>query len=266
MTARREGSMHRVSAFILTYNEERKIEEAIKSVAWADEVVVADSYSTDRTLEIAERLGARVVEIPFEGFGKLRNDAVANTRFEWIFSLDADERCTDEVREEIRMVILDPDAADAYLVPRRNLFMGRWIRRSGWYPDYRQPQLFRRGALRYVEDMVHERYVVQGRLGRLRSAIRQEPFKDLSELIRKMDRYSSLGAERLSEKGVRPGMGKALFHGLGAFVRHYVVRLGFLDGWPGFVIALGNFEGTFYRYAKQAEAQRERGASPPRSS
>ncbi|MBZ5638681.1 MAG: glycosyltransferase family 2 protein [Acidobacteriia bacterium] len=258
--------MPRISAFILTFNEERKIEEAIRSVAWADEVLVADSFSTDRTVEIAERLGARVVQIPFEGFGKLRNDAVAGTRFEWIFSLDADERCTAEVRDEIREVVARPGAADAYLVPRRNLFMGRWIRHSGWYPDYRQPQLFRRGAVRFVEDKVHERYVVQGELGRLENAIWQEPFKDLSEVIRKMDRYSSLGAERLSLKGTRPGMGKALVHGLGAFVRHYVIRLGVLDGWPGFVIALGNFEGTFYRYAKLAEAQRERDASLSRPS
>jgi glycosyltransferase involved in cell wall biosynthesis len=256
--------MPRISVFILTFNEERKIEEAIRSVAWADEIVVADSLSTDRTVEIAERLGARVVEIPFEGFGKLRNDAVAETRFEWIFSLDADERCTEEARDEILRVISDLGAADAYLVPRRNLFMGRWIRHSGWYPDYRQPQLFRRGAIRFLEDKVHERYVVRGNLGRLRNAIWQEPFKDLSEVIRKMDRYSSLGAERLSAKGVRPGMGKALVHAAGAFVRHYVLRLGILDGWPGFVIALGNFEGTFYRYAKQAEAQREREAPASR--
>jgi glycosyltransferase involved in cell wall biosynthesis len=253
--ALKEGGVAKISVYILAFNEEKKIEDAIRTVTWADEIVVADSGSTDRTAEIARRYTDRVFQIPFEGFGRLRNDAVARCSHEWIFSLDADERCTPEVRDEIRATVDDPGAADAYLVPRRNLFMGRWIRQGGWYPDFRQPQLFRKGRMRYLEDMVHEGYELRGRLGTLENAIWQYPFRDLAQSVDKMQRYSSLGAEKLAAKGVRGGMTKALGHGIWAFVRLYLLKLGFLDGWPGFVIALGYFEQTFYKYAKLAELQ-----------
>jgi len=249
--------MSKVSAYIIAYNEEAKIAEAISSVSWADEVVVADSQSQDRTAEFAESLGARVVQLPFHAFGKLRNDAIAACRHEWIFSLDADERCTPEAQSEILAIIASPDAADAYYVPRRNYFLGRWIKHSGWYPDYRQPQLFRRGALVFnEEDEVHESFEVKGRVAYLSQAIWQFPFRDLNQLLDKGNRYSSLGADKLARRGVRASMVSALMHGLGAFLRIYVLKRGFLDGWPGFIIALGNFEGTFYRYAKLAARQR----------
>src|SRR6266702_4262151 len=123
--------MHKISAYILAYNEADKIAAAVSSVLWADEIVVADSCSTDRTAEIAQTLGARIVQIPFHGFGDLRNRALAECRYEWIFSLDADERCTSEVRDEILAVLSSPTPApDAYLVPRRNYMMGRWIKGS----------------------------------------------------------------------------------------------------------------------------------------
>ncbi len=253
-----EGAVAKVSVYLLAYNEERKIGEALETVTWADEIVVADSGSTDRTAEIARRYTDRVVQIPFAGFGRLRNDAIAHCSHDWVFSLDADERCTPEVRDEIRAIVSDPGAADAYLVPRRNLFMGRWIRHSGWYPDFRQPQLFRKGKMRYREDMVHEGYELDGRLGRMKNAIWQFPFRNLAESVDKMQRYSSLGAEKLDARGVRGGMAQALFHGSWAFLRHYVMKLGVLDGWPGFVIAFAYFEQTFYKYAKLAELQERR--------
>ena len=255
--------MPKISACVLAYNEEDKIEEALRSVSWADEIVVADSFSADRTVEIARRLGARVEQIPFDGFGKLRNEAVARCAHEWILSLDADERCTPEARDEILATIARPDAADAYLVPRRNFFLGRWIRHSGWYPDYRQPQLFRKGRLRYLEDPVHERYEVEGRLGRLESAILQFPFRDLAQSVDKWHRYSTLGAQRLEKRGVRGSFGAGLRHGLWAFLRIYVLRRGFLDGWAGFAIAFGYFEQTFYKYAKLAERQGGWDRRPP---
>jgi len=248
--------MRELSVYILTYNEEDKIGAAIKSVSWADEVVVVDSESTDSTVLIAKALGARVVNVPFEGFGKLRNAAIESCSHEWIFSLDADERCTPEVASEIRHVLKDPNPADAYYVPRRNWFMGRWIRHSGWYPDYRQPQLFRKGAMVFKdEDEVHEGYQLEGSVDYLRNSIRQFPFRNLEQLQFKSNRYSSLGSEKLIRRGVKGSMAKAFAHGLGAFLHIYILKMGFLDGWAGFVIALGNFEGTFYRYAKLTERQ-----------
>jgi glycosyltransferase involved in cell wall biosynthesis len=255
--------MARISVYIIAYNEADKIEAALASVTWADEIVVADSFSTDGTADIARRYTNRVLQVPFHGFGKLRNDVLAQLSGDWIFSLDADERCTEAAAAEIRRVIEQPDAADAYRVPRRNFFFGRWIRHSGWYPDYRQPQLFRSGRMRYTEDAVHESYVLDGRLGTLSEPIAQVPFRDLAQIVHKMQRYSTLGVERLAERSTPPSMAKALAHGLGAFLRHYVVRLGFLDGWAGFIIAFSNFEGTFYRYAKYTERMQKLTIEPP---
>jgi len=245
--------MQKISAYILAFNEAEKIADAVSSVLWADEIVVADSGSTDRTAAIAQSLGARVVQLPFDGFGDLRNRAIAECRHEWIFSLDSDERCTAEVRDEIFALLSSPPDHDAYLVPRRNYMMGRWIKGSGWYPNFRQPQLFRKGAMRYDHDPVHEGYelLTERPLGRLQSAIWQLPFRNLEEVVNKMNRYSSLGMRKLS--GKRVSMGGALGHGLWAFIKHYVFKHGYRDGWAGFVIALGNFEGTFYRYAKRYE-------------
>ena len=140
--------MEKISAYILAFNEEAKIADAISSVLWVDEIVIVDSGSTDRTKEISEGLGARVVQIPFAGFGDLRNRAVAECRHDWVFSLDSDERCTAEVRDELLSIVSGPSARDAYLVPRRNFMMGRWIKGSGWYPNYRGLQLFRKGRMR----------------------------------------------------------------------------------------------------------------------
>ncbi len=152
--------MAKLSVYIIAYNEEDKIRDAIQSVAWADEIVVADSFSTDATAAIAKDLGTRVVQIPFKGFGDLRNQAISACTHDWIFSLDSDERCTPSAKEEIRTIIADPESNDAYYVPRRNYFMGKWIRHGGFYPDFRQPQLFRKGTLRFMDDPVHERYEV----------------------------------------------------------------------------------------------------------
>ncbi|WP_300456968.1 glycosyltransferase family 2 protein [Desulfobacula sp.] len=244
--------MSKLSVYIIAFNEEEKIHQALQSVDWADEIIVADSFSTDHTAKIATAFGARVIQIPFNGFGDLRNKAIEACRHEWIFSLDSDERCTKKAQEEIRKIMGSPDSADAYYVPRRNYFMGKWIRHAGFYPDYRQPQLFKKGTLKFKNDAVHERYEVISHqdCGYLKAFIHQVPFKNLEEVIHKANRYSTLGAEKLLETGQTPGMFKALSHGFWAAFTLYVLKLGFLDGWPGLIIAFGNFEGTFYKYAK----------------
>ena len=254
--------MQTVSAYILTYNEAEKIKAAVESVLWADEIVVVDSDSTDRTVEIATSLGARVVQVPFKGFGDLRNQAIEACQCDWIFSLDADERCTAPVRDEILSLLADAPPCDIYRVPRRSFMMGRWIRGSGWYPNFRQPQLFRKGSMRYTLEPVHEGYEVLSSkpIGVLKSAIWQFPFRNLEEVLRKANRYSSLGVPKLANK--RVSMASALGHGLWAFLKHYILKFGFIDGWAGFMIAFGNFEGTLYRYAKRYEAS-QNWAPPP---
>ena len=257
--------MSRISAYIIAWNEADKIEAAVNSVLWADEIVVADSFSTDGTAEIAAALGARVVQIDFKGFGDLRNQAMAACTHDWIFSLDADERCTPEARDEILAAIAQPSPADAYYIPRRNFFMGRWIRHSGFWPDYRQPQLFRKGALRFRNDPVHEEYeiVSDKPAAFLKQPIWQFPYKNLEEVARKANRYSSLGAEKLRQRGRNAGMFTALSRGLWSFLHMYILKKGILDGWPGFVIAVGNFEGTWYKYAKLHELKAD--WQPPQS-
>ena len=241
-----------ISVYIIAYNESEKVADAIRSVAWADEVVVADSRSTDDTVSIAESMGARVVQIPFQGFGRLRNDAVAACTHEWIFSLDSDERCTPEAAAEIRALV-DKAEHGVYFVPRRNFFLGREIRHSGWYPNYRQPQLFHRSQMGYDTSPVHENFELTSgaKVGYLQAAIWQYPFKDLAEVVAKMNRYSTLGATKRRQSG--SSYGKALTHAIWAFWKHYIFKRGFMDGWPGLVIALSYFEVTFYRYAKAVE-------------
>ncbi len=242
----------KLSVYIIAYNEAEKIEDALKSVSFADEVIVADSFSTDDTVRIAEAHGAKVVQIPFEGFGKLRNDAIAACSHEWVFSLDSDERCTKAAQKEILDIIHEKNSLDAYYIPRRNYFMGKWIRHAGFYPDYRQPQLFKKSALKFQHDAVHERYEVISKkpCGYFRAHICQIPYKNLEEIIHKANRYSTLGAEKLMAAGKKSGMITALAHGFWAAFTLYFLKLGCLDGWPGFIIAFANFEGTFYKYAK----------------
>lgn len=248
-------SMTQISVYIIAFNEAEKVRATIESVRWADEIIVVDSWSTDGTADIAQSMGTRVVQVDFTGFGDLRNKAIEACSHEWILSIDADERCTPEVEAEVRSIINTPSSNDVWRVPRRNYFMGRWIRHSGWYPNFRQPQLFRRGSMTYDLKPVHEGYVLHtGKpIGTLKNAIWQFPFKNMAEVMHKANRYSSLGAEKIVHKKIT--MGSAMVHGLWAFMKHYVFKLGFLDGWPGFVIALGNFEGTFYRYVKALETQ-----------
>ncbi|OIO71425.1 MAG: alpha-L-glycero-D-manno-heptose beta-1,4-glucosyltransferase [Zetaproteobacteria bacterium CG_4_9_14_3_um_filter_49_83] len=254
----------KISAYIMTYNEADKIADAINSVLWADEIIVADSSSTDGTIEIAESLGAKVVQIPFKTFGQIRNDAIAACTHDWIFSLDADERCTAESHAEMMKTLENPQA-DVYYVPRRNWFLGRWVNHSGWYPDYRQPQLFKKGALTFdAMEEVHEAHVIHGKVEFLKEDIIQIPFKDIAQMVHKMQRYSTLGAKKVVRQQKGGGIIKGLLHGFWGFFRLYVLKLGILDGRAGFIIALGNFEGTFYRYAKAAEIDHSWNTQPPK--
>ena len=245
-----------ISVYIIAYNEAEKIKDCINSVLWADEIIVADSNSTDGTSEIAENLGARVIHIPFNGYGALRNEAISHCSHEWILSIDSDERCTEEVRDEI-LSLIDKTTLDIFNIPRKNFFMGKWISHSGWYPNFRQPQLFRKNMMTYDLKPVHEGYVSHSKqkIGILKNPIWQIPFKNTEEILHKANRYSSLGVQKLQDKNVNGSVLKAFLHGLWAFIKHYFFKLGFLDGGAGFVIAFGNFEGTFYRYVKLTERQ-----------
>lgn len=240
----------KLSAIIITKNSGATIRRCVESVAWADEIVVVDSGSTDRTLEICRELGAAVhVTADWPGHGPQKNRALALAGGDWIFSLDADEWVTPELHSELARASDDPGGCVAFEMPRRSSFCGRFMRHSGWWPDY-VTRLFRRQAARFSEDHMHDRVIVEGATGRLGQPVMHEAIADLEQMIAKMNSYSSASALMLQRQGRTATLFTALLHGGWAFVRTYVLRAGFLDGRAGFMLAVGNAEGSFYRYLK----------------
>ena len=240
--------MNSLSVIIITKNEAANIATCIESVAWADEIVVVDSGSSDDTPDICRGLGAKVYEHDWPGFGPQKNRALDYATGDWVLSLDADERVSPELRAEIQSAMLK-GRADAYEIPRLSSFFGRYIRHSGWRPDY-VTRLFKRGAGRFSDDLVHERVIVTGSTVKLRQSIMHESFRDAEELLAKIDHYSSAGALMLHKKNRTSSLKQAVAHALWAFLRSYILRAGFLDGREGFMLAVSNAEGTYYRYLK----------------
>lgn len=239
-----------VSAVIITRNAEATIRRCLESVAWADETVVVDSGSTDRTETICREAGVKFhATSDWPGYGPQKNRALGHATGEWIVSLDADEWMTPALRDEVARTLAAPGGHAAFRVPRRSSFCGRYMRHSGWWPDY-VVRVFRRDAARFSDDATHERLIVDGTTGRLKHPIMHEAITDLEQVITKMNHYSSSTALSRHRAGQRASIFTALVHGAWAFFRTYVLRLGFLDGRAGFMLAVANAEGSYYRYAK----------------
>jgi len=246
-----------ISLYIITFNEAQNLREVLPTVLWADEVVVVDSFSTDDTAAVCVQFGVRHVNIKFEGFGKLRNDALALLKHNWVVSIDSDERSTPKFAAEVRETLVQPQY-DAYFVPRRNTFLGRPVRFGGMYPDYRQPQVFNRRKFRYREDPVHESFHCDGSIGFFKNFIWQHPWPTLQVMMQKGDRYTTLVARQRFEKGKRAGVAQLLGHPPAAFFKKYFIQQGFRDGVPGLMIAMLHAFYTFIKYAKMWELQRAR--------
>ena len=238
-----------VSLYIIAYNEAKNLREVLPTVLWADEVVVVDSFSTDDTAAVCAQFGVRYENIKFEGFGKLRNDALALLKYNWVVSIDSDERSTPGFAEEVRRTLASPQHA-AYFVPRLNHFLGRPVRHCGLYPDYRQPQVFDRRQLRYEEDLVHERFKCAGSVGYFKNPILQHPWPSLAVVLSKTDRYTTLMAERYFQAGKRAGFKHLAFNPMGAFLKKYVAQQGFREGTAGFMVSALHGYYTFLKYAK----------------
>jgi glycosyltransferase involved in cell wall biosynthesis len=249
----------KVSAVVIAYNDEANIRGCLETLAWTAEIVVVDSHSTDATEKISREFTDRVYHHEFKGFGQLRNEAVGHASHDWVFSLDTDERATAELRDEIRQLLDGRPDADAYFVPRKNYFLGRWIRYGGWYPDYRQPQLFNKRRFRYREDdLVHEGFELEGRVGYLQGHVLQVPFRDLRQFLRKMSRYSTLMAEQMAHRGRRFRTHQLVTHPIFTFLKMYGLRQGFRDGMPGLILSLLYAYYSFVKYAKLWELTRDR--------
>jgi glycosyltransferase involved in cell wall biosynthesis len=246
--------MARLSVIIITKNEALNIRECLESVKWADEIIVVDSGSTDDTVAICHEYTAHIYSHDWPGFGVQKNRALSYATGEWVLSLDADERVTPELHAEI-VAVINNGSLDGYEIPRLSSFCGRYMHHSGWYPDYVN-RLFRRGHGRFTDDLVHERVIISGTLGRLKHNLLHESFRDLAQLLGKMNHYSSAGAEMMTQKGRDASLSQAIFHGLWAFIRSYFLRAGFLDGREGFMLAVSTAEGTYYRYVKRLLMQK----------
>jgi glycosyltransferase involved in cell wall biosynthesis len=242
--------MSGISIIVITRNEAANIAACLESVAFADEVIVLDSGSTDATIQIAAASGARVVQAAdWPGFGPQKNRALDLATRDWVLSIDADERVGPGLRDEILRAIAAPDAADAWSMPRLSSFCGRFMRHGGWYPD-RVVRLFRRGSARFSDDIVHERLVTTGRVGQLRGHLLHHTYPTLGDMLEKMNRYSSAGAETMARRRRPASPGRAVLHGAWAFIRSYVLRRGFLDGWMGFALAVSIAEAAYYKHLK----------------
>lgn len=251
--------MPRLSVVLITRNEIRNIGACLRSVAFADEVVVVDSGSRDGTAEAARAAGATVLTTEdWPGFGPQKNRALDAASGDWVFSIDADERVTPELAASLREA-MHSAKYNAWEVNRRSSYCGQYMAHSGWYPD-RVLRLFQRGTARFSDDLVHERVVAEGPVGRLKGDLLHDSMPHFESVLDKLDRYSSAGALALARKGVKGSLAKALGHGWWAFMRTYVLKLGFLDGRLGLALAISNAEGTYYRYMKLWLLQREAGA------
>ena len=239
-----------LSLCIITRDAARELPGCLESARFAADIVVVDSGSRDDTVEVARRLGARVIERPFEGFGAQKQFAVAAAQYEWVLCLDADERVTPELAEQIALVFTrDNPGASAFAVARRNRFLGRWLNHGEGYPDW-NVRLFDRRWAHWSDDVVHERVIVDGHAARIGGDLLHASAESLSDYIGKQNRYTTLQAAALHRQGRTAGFAQIALAPVARFLRLYFFRLGFLDGAAGFAhIAVGCF-GSFLKYAK----------------
>jgi len=241
----------KISATIITLNEERNIARVIESLRCVDEILVVDSGSTDRTVEIAGKLGARVLDSPWPGYANQKNLAAEQTKYDWILSIDADESLSEALEAEIWQLKKAGPKYDAYTMPRLAQYLGRWIRHGGWYPD-RKIRLYDRRKAKWEGAYVHESLKVNGKVGHFESNLLHFTCDSLSEHLRMMDRYTTLAAEQLLSVGERVTWPRLIFHPPWTFVQTYFLKLGFLDGLEGLAIA---YMAAFYNFLKFAKAK-----------
>ena len=238
--------MGKLSVIIITKNEAANMRACIESVAWADEIIVVDSGSSDSTAEICAELGAKVYLHDWPGFGMQKNRALFYATHEWVFSIDADERVTPELQAQL-INAMEAGNKDGFYMPRLSQFCGQFIRYSGWYPDY-VLRLFKKANARFSEDMVHERVILAGTEGRLTSPILHFSYLNNADVQRKTEQYARAGATQMFKNGRTATIADAPLRAGWTFVRTYCLRLGFLDGAAGFNIARMNARTTYLKY------------------
>jgi glycosyltransferase involved in cell wall biosynthesis len=253
-----------VSVTVITLNEAVHIEACLDSVAWADEVLVVDSGSTDDTVVKAQARGARVIVRDWPGYAAQKNFAAGEAAHDWILSVDADERVTPELAAEIRARLSAEPAERGFRIPRIAWHLGRWVRTTDWYPDY-QLRLYDRRAARWRPMRVHESVESDGVVGRLSGHLQHFTYRDLSHQVDTINRYSTLAAAEMQAAGRQAGFVDLVLHPPAAFARNYLVRLGFTDGLAGFVISAMSAYYVFLKFAKLWDATRRQAANDERT-
>ena len=240
-----------LSAIIITRNEAHNLHDCLQSMqGLVDETIVVDSQSTDATVAIAQQHGAKVSQpADWPGFGPQKNRALDLATCDWVFSIDADERVTPELAAEIKRILQAADGQVAYKLPRLSFYCGQFIHHSGWQPDY-VLRVFKRGTAKFSDDLVHERVVTQQPVHALQNHLLHYSYLSFSQVLQKVDAYSSASAKQAYARGKRSSIAGAVGHGAWAFLRTYVIRRGFLDGAHGFALAISNAEASYYKYVK----------------
>ena len=250
-----------VTVTIITLNESRHIAAAIDSAAWADEILVVDSGSTDDTVSIATAKGVRVMSRTWPGYVDQKNYAASVASHDWIFSLDADERVTPSLAAEVRTIVDGNSTERAFRVPRVTFHLGRWVRTTDFYPDY-QTRLYDRRAARWQGKYVHESVAADGPVGQLKNELQHYSYRDLSDHLDRINQYSTLAARQMHESGRRATPIDLLLHPPAAFLRNYLVRGGFADGMAGLTISLVNAYSVLLKFAKLWELQHTPNSPP----
>lgn len=240
-----------LSAIVITRNEAHNLHDCLQSMqGLVDEIIVVDSQSTDATVAIAQQHGAKVSQpADWPGFGPQKNRALDLATCDWVLSIDADERVTPELAAEIKQVLQAADGHVAYKLPRLSSYCGKFIHHAGWQPDY-VLRVFKRGRAKFSDDLVHERVLTQQPVHALENHLLHYSYLNFSQVLQKVDAYSSASAKQAYARGKRASLAGAVGHGAWAFFRTYVIRRGFLDGAHGFALAISNAENSYYKYVK----------------
>lgn len=246
-----------ISVCIIAFNEEQDIRACLESVRWADEVVVVDSFSADKTAEIARECGARVIQRPWPGHVEQKNFALEQATGDWILSIDADERVSPELAAEIQEAVRRSDRPEAgYTVPRKTFYLGRWILHGGWYPS-RRLRLVRRGRAKWAGVNPHDHLYADGPVGGLKGDLHHFTYRDIADHLKTIDSFTTISAREMFEVGRGGAMLHMLLNPVGRFLKMYLLRLGFLDGAAGFVLAVLSSYYVFVKYAKLWEIRKQ---------
>ncbi len=243
----------KLTVTIITYNEEENIMACLESVKWVDEIVVVDSFSSDRTVEICRDYTDKIFQHQWQGYAKQKQMAVDYAKGPWVLILDADERLTPELKNEIIGTLSKTDY-DGFYISRKNFFLEKWIRHSGWWPDHTL-RLFRKGRVFLEDREVHEKVVVEGRVGYLKNPLEHYTYRTISDFVKKMENYSTLAAREIKRKSGRSGLFSITLRPVFTFIKMFFLRVGFLDGMHGLVLSMLYCYYTFLKYAKTWEKQ-----------